>query len=144
MKDRQIYSALTLFGALPFVACAALPFVGIVTIAPFGDLDRLAVTYGLAILSFLTGIHWATQLYLPEKTPLNLFVASNVVFLVVLFAYVAAGTAIAIASQLVAFAFLLVVDYRLHHAGLITSDYLRIRAIATIVASASFLAILLS
>ena len=134
MEDRRIYSSLTLFGALSVVGLAA--------VEPLGDLDRLTATYGLAILSFLTGIHWATQLYTPRKTPLNLFLASNVVFLVVLLTYIAGYLQIAIASQLLAFLFLLVVDDRLQYVGLITSDYLRIRVGATTVACVSLLAIL--
>ena len=143
MEDRRLYSSLTLFGALPFIACALLPLVGFATFGPLGDLDRLAATYGLAILSFLTGIHWATQLYTPRKTPLNLFMASNVVFLLVLFTYLAASLQIAIASQVIALLFLLVVDDRLQYVGLITSDYLRIRVSATALACVSLLAILI-
>jgi hypothetical protein len=144
MEDRRIYTGLTLAGTLPFVACALVPLAGYPAVAPFGDLDRLAATYGLAILSFLTGIHWATQLYRPGVAPVNLFVASNVVFLVVLIAYVAAGLGYAIAAQILAFLLLFLIDDRLHYAGLIAGEYLRVRLVATAIACASLFVVLIA
>ena len=99
MEDRQVYSALTLAGVTPFLACALLPAAGIEAIEPFGRLDELASNYGMAILCFLTGIHWATQLYAREKVPFNLFTGSNVVFLAVWIAYVASSLTWALATQ---------------------------------------------
>ena len=81
MEDQQTYTTLTLAGVIPFLACAFLPAAGIEAIEPFGQLDEVAASYGMAILCFLTGVHWATQLYTPERAPFNLFVGSNVIFL---------------------------------------------------------------
>ena len=142
MEDRRTYTGLTLAGTLPFLACALVPLAGYPTVAPFGDLDQLAAIYGLAILAFLTGIHWATQLYRPNVAPINLFVGSNVVFLVVLFAYLAADVAFAIAAQILAFLLLFLIDDRLHYVGLISGEYLRVRLVATGIACISLLVIL--
>ena len=133
-----------LLGAMPFLACALLPLTGVTEIASLGRLDQLAASYGMAILCFLTGIHWATQLYARAVTPFNLFVGSNVVFLVVWIAYVAAGLQWAIAAQLLAFPLLLVIDYRLCQAGLISRQYLRMRTVATALACFSLLFILIA
>ena len=100
MEDRPIYSALILAGATPFLACALLPAAGIETFGRLGSLHELAATYGLAILCFLTGVHWATQLYQRTPLPINLFIGSNVVFLAVLIAYVASSLKWALATQL--------------------------------------------
>ena len=144
MEDRPVYSALILAGALPFLACALLPAAGIESFGRLGPLHELAATYGLAILCFLTGIHWATQLYQRSPLPINLFIGSNVVFLAVLLAYVASSLKWALATQLLAFPLLLVLDYQLLQKGLITQHYLGMRFIATAVACFSILFILTS
>lgn len=133
-----------LLGAMPFLACALLPLTGVTEIDGLGRLDQLAASYGMAILCFLTGIHWATQLYASEAAPFNLFVGSNVVFLVVWIAFVAAGLQWAIVAQLLAFPVLLAIDYRLCQAELISRQYLRLRTVATVLAWFSLAVILVS
>ena len=143
MNDSQTYSVLAMAGVAPFAACALLSLIGIGSIEPFGDLDRLAATYGLAIVSFLTGIHWATQIYEPQESPFNLLVVSNVVFLLVWFAYVLGPLDIALAAQLVALLVLLGIDRWLNTTGLISRHYLRVRTAATSLAALSLLIIVL-
>ncbi len=144
MDDKTTYSALAIAGVTPFLACAFLPIAGVESVPPFGRLDELASHYGVAILCFLTGIHWATQLYAPGKVPFNLFVGSNLVFLAVWIAYVATGLGWALATQLFAFPLLLAIDFRLLQSGLITRHYLGIRFVATALACFSLLFILIS
>ena len=133
-----------LAGATPFLACALLPFVGIEEIPRFGRLDQLASSYSMAILCFLTGVHWATQLYERDAAPFNLFIGSNVIFLVVWIAYVAADLSWAIATQVLAFLLLLAIDFRLSGNGLISANYLRVRVVATTLACVSLILILVS
>ena len=133
-----------LMGVAPFLACALLPFVGVDEVARLGRLDQLASSYSVAILCFLTGVHWATQLYEKEAAPFNLFIGSNVIFLVVWIAYVFADLPWALATQLVAFPLLFAIDYRLLRGGLISAHYLLIRGIATALACFSLLLILVS
>ena len=141
MTDSRIYSMLAMAGVTPFVACAVLPLVGIVSIPGFGDLDRLAATYGLAIVSFLTGIHWATQIYEPQESPFNLLLVSNVVFLLAWFAFVLGDLQIALGAQLIALLVLLGIDRWLYTTGLITRHYLNVRSVATTLAAVSLLVI---
>ncbi len=133
---------LILLGVTPFLACALLPFVGVEEIAGLGRLDQLASSYGVAILCFLTGVHWATQLYARDAVPFNLFVGSNVVFLAVWLIYAAADLQWALATQLVAFPLLLAIDFQLLQKDLVTRHYLRLRFIATALAWFSLLLIL--
>ena len=144
MEDRPAYSALILAGATPFLACALLPAAGVDSVGRLGSLHELAADYGLAILCFLTGIHWATQLYQRAPLPINLFIGSNVVFLAVFIAYVASSLKWALATQLIAFPLLLAVDYQLLQKGLISQHYLGMRFIATALACFSILFILTS
>ena len=144
MVDSKLYTILAVAGAAPFLACAILPLAGIESVEPFGRLDILAATYGLGIISFLAGVHWATALYRAAGTPFNLFVSSNVLFLAVWFAYVLAGINWVLLTQLLAFLLLLLIDYQLQRAGLISRHYFRVRALATALASVSLVLILLS
>lgn len=142
MQSNRLYSVLALTGATPFVACAVLPLLGISSIPWFGALDVIASSYGLAIICFLAGAHWATFLYKQYETPFNLFVTSNVVFLAVWFTFVITSLAAALLTQVVAFLFLLFVDYRMVGSGLISSHYFRVRAAATALAVVSLLTII--
>ncbi len=144
MEDKQLYTILALAGATPFVACAILPLVGVEAVGPLGDLHELAARYGLAIICFLTGIHWATYLYKREKSPANLFIISNAMFLVVWFAYELVALKFALATQFVAFAMLLAIDFRILTARAITPDYFRTRTIATALATVSIAIMLVS
>lgn len=143
MTDSRLYSVLALAGVTPFLACALLPVMGVDSIESLGALDRVAAMYGLAIVSFLTGIHWATQIYAPQETPFNLLLVSNVVFLVALFALLLGSIAFALGTQAVLLIALLGIDRRLYSAGLITPHYLRVRTVATVLAAISLLVILL-
>lgn len=144
MEQKPVYSALMLMGVTPFLACAVLPITGIEETAMLGRLDELASSYSVAILCFLTGVHWATQLYERDAAPRLLFIGSNVIFLVVWIAYVVADLPWALAIQLLAFLLLLAIDLQLLRRELISRHYLRMRVIATALASFSLLLILVS
>jgi hypothetical protein len=144
MNNKMLYSILAFAGVIPFVACALLPLAGIASLPLFGALDELAGSYGLAIVSFLTGIHWATYLYRQDEVPFNLMISSNVVFLVAWFAFVLGDTSAALFAQLVALIVLLLIDHQLKARALITRDYFRTRSIATVLAAGSILIILAS
>ena len=131
MQNKVVSKALTLAGALPFVACALLPLLGINSISPLGRLDMVAAGYGFGILSFVAGTHWAFQLLRPSDTPFNLFIASNVLFLLVWAGWVIAPLNWALIIQSLAFIFLLHVDRRLAARGITSADYVRIRSFAT-------------
>lgn len=141
MGTRETYAALALTGASPFVACALLLWIGVAAIPVFGRLDELASSYGLAIIAFVAGTHWSFQLQNPCRTPFNLFATSNIVFLATWLAFVTAEIHWAILIQIVAFACLLYIDYRLQQDGLISVPYLKVRGIATTVACISLLTI---
>jgi hypothetical protein len=144
MQDRKLYTLLTLIGTLPFIACALLPLLGIDSISPFGNLHALANSYGLAIICFLSGVHWGMYLSDRFAGSLNLSAVSNAIFLTVWFAFIGANLAWAIAIQVIAFLFLLVIDQRLREGNAISAYYFRIRSAATGIAVVAPLIILLS
>lgn len=134
MKDRRLYTLLTLTGATPFVAAAVLPLLGFPTIAPFGDLVNVALSYGLAIICFLAGIHWATYLYDHDQTPGNLFLASNLVVLGVWIPYLFAPVPVVAVCMIAAFLALWLIDLRLRQLEVIDAHYLAVRSTATALA----------
>ena len=144
MNDSRTYSSLAMAGVTPFIACALLPFMGVAALDPVGPLDYVAALYGLAIVSFLTGIHWATQIYELQKSPFNLLLASNIVFLGTWFAFVLGSLDAALAAQVLALLVLLGIDRWLHGSGLISKHYLNVRIVATSLAVVSLLAIILT
>jgi hypothetical protein len=134
MPHRRLYTALALAGTLPFAACALVDLSGAslpwLTVAPHDIVNA----YGLGILSFLAGSHWGTYLYRSSESPINLMIASNLLFLAAWFAFVFAGPPVASATQIAVFVALLAVDDRLRRSGLIDGHYFRIRLTATLVA----------
>ena len=141
MNDRKLYSILTMAGVAPFIACAVLPMFGVYSLELLGPLGDVAAGYGLAIISFLAGIHWATQLYGLQKTRFNLLLVSNIVFVVVWLVYALGTLEAALIVQALALVALLGVDRWLLASGLITQHYYRVRGAATILATVSLLLI---
>ena len=141
MQNDATYKVLTAAGVLPFVAGAIVPLAGIHTVLPFGDLHALVGSYGLAIVSFLAGTHWAVQLLAPAKSPFDLFVASNAIFLATWFAYIFLSLPWALLVQALALLALLHVDRKLRAAGLTSDRYFATRTGATLAASISLVVI---
>ncbi|NNF18069.1 MAG: DUF3429 domain-containing protein [Gammaproteobacteria bacterium] len=144
MKSNRLYAWLTLAGALPFVACALLPLVGVPSVAGLGTLDAIAGSYGLAIVCFVAGSHWGIHLSGKNTAPINLFVSSNVIFLLTWFAWIGPVLNIAIAAQLLAIVVLWMIDYRLRAAEVIDNGYFQIRSAATLIVSIALLIILVT
>jgi len=139
MKNHVMYTALICSGALPFALAAIAALSGVDPIPLAGAPDRVILSYGLGIISFLTGIHWATSLYLGDRSPANMFLISNVVFLVTWITFLVGGIRSAILAQSAALVVLLAIDYRLLADRLIERHYFRMRAAATLIAVLSLL-----
>lgn len=133
MQENRLYSLLTYAGALPFIFCALLPFAGIDEWQNVGTFEYIARLYGLAIASFVAGSHWGTYLYNREASPSNLFLTSNAVVLAAWFAFLLTIPVMTQFVLLLAFLYLLFVDYNLHKAGLTTLHYFRTRAYVTLI-----------
>lgn len=142
MYDGRVYTALTLAGTVPFMACAVLPLVGVESVPYLGPLDGVAASYGLAIVCFLAGAHWGIYLSGRSADSLNLFVISNVIFLAAWFAYIGVNLNLAIGVQVLAFFTLLFIDLRLKQSEVISAAYFRVRSAATLIAVIALLLVL--
>ena len=134
-SDKSLYSVLALAGTLPFLACALLPLVGISQLEPVGRLDQVANSYGLAIVCFLTGIHWAIALLEPQRTPFDLLIGSNVVFLTTWFVFVLADLPWSLITQSMSLVVLLLIDWQLLRSAVIDRTYFQFRFVATAIGS---------
>ena len=133
MQENKLYTLLTYAGALPFIACALLPFAGIDEWENVGSFEYIARLYALAIVSFVAGSHWGTYLYNRESSPANLFVTSNVVVLAAWFAFLFTIPVLTQFVLLLSFLYLLFIDYNLYKSGVIAPYYFRMRANVTFV-----------
>lgn len=137
MAATRVYKTLTYAGAIPFVACALLPFAGITSLGPFGEWSDVIVTYGLAIASFLAGTHWAFELARPGTYAVSLFVMSNAVVLAVWIAALVAPVDVALGVQFIAFLVLLRVDRAVAQSGGTPPEYLATRQRITLIVMAA-------
>ena len=131
MSPRFLYCALICAGLLPFFAAALLPYLGVAEVPYLGGYREVLVSYGVIIASFMAGAHWGTYLYQSDSAPLNLFVTSNSLAVVLWFTFLTADARLTMAILMLAFACLLFVDYRLKCAAVLSAHYFRWRAIAT-------------
>ena len=139
MDDQKTFKALVLLGAVPFAVAAGALLVGVTSLPLVGDTRTALALYGLTIVCFLTGIHWATQLYKPEATPFNLFVISNVVFLAALGAYLAAPFRVAMVVLIAALVATFFIDLKMRPSAIFSAGYLRVRMVATVIGSLALL-----
>ena len=133
MIDSKQYAVLAYAGTLPFIACAILPWIGMPVVAGIGSCAYIAAAYGVAIVSFMAGIHWGTFLYQADSLPVNLLLTSNAITVAVWLAFILTPVAVSIAVIAAAFVLLLAVDFRLARVGLLTADYLRTRRNVTLI-----------
>lgn len=137
--ETRLYRILALAGALPFLASA---FMAIARIDVPVSAGLLASSYGLAIVCFLCGVHWATCLYRQSEIPINLFLNSSCVVVAVWLAYLFGSLALALGMQVVALLVLLFIDYRLFTRELINHHYFVTRFEATALAVLSLLVVI--
>lgn len=137
MHHTTVYRVLTWAGAIPFLACAVLPLIGVESLGPLGDVRQVLAIYGLAIASFLCGTHWTFELTQPGHWGPSLFIVSNVLVVAAWFAVVAARVEVALGIQAATFVTLLAIDARIHARGGISGDYWRLRQRVTAVVLAA-------
>lgn len=155
------YTKLAYLGALPFVACTLLLLSDIGQLAVIGDLHRVLSSYGLAIASFMAGVHWGQGLGWAgvgagkrDTAPSDKYTAllgllSNVATLIAWFAYLLFSHSFLYVALIAVFVSLLLVDLKLYRSGLLSRPYILTRSIVTalvvislgLVATQSFLTV---
>lgn len=120
-----------------------MPFLGFRSIEPFGPLEQVAASYGLAIACFVAGTHWGLHVFRQTSDSSYALIVSNVIFLVVWIGYVSAAVKVAITLQIPAFVALLLFDWNLHRSGVVSARYFRVRVLATLIVIVSLVLVVL-
>ncbi len=131
MKKPSPY--LTFAGTIPFVACAFLLMVDVVTVPIFGSVVDVLSAYGLVIASFMAGAHWGNHLDLADdnKWAIRLPLYSNVIALGLWLGFLILSASSFVWLLVIGFISLLVIDYNLHRAQIISHAYFKVRQYVT-------------
>ena len=143
MSKRATYSTLAFGGLLPFLAAALAVLLGVDRVPALGAPSDVLNSYGLVIVCFLAGVHWATAIYHEEKALRKLLRGSNIVLLAVWIVFVAGPVSVSLLAQLIALNVLLAIDFQLKETGLISTSYWHVRIASTLIASISIAIVIL-
>ena len=131
MKRNAITLAkiLTYSGTLPLVGAALNQYLAVI------PLDNLVIarTYAAIIIAFLNGIHWAVFLFFSDKCPRNLFITSNITALLAWLALLLPHPSYSLGLLVWSFLYLLVLDWRIAHAGIYPVWFYDLRRNATVI-----------
>jgi len=131
MQSRQLTLRLALLGALPFAAFSVLLALGVRQIPWLGNVSELLSSYSLVIAVFMCGIHWGQYLQQNDQQFVNLFLVSNILTVLLWFAYLLVPVRLFLIFALIVFIAILLIDTRLLARSLITASYFKTRLIVT-------------
>ena len=131
MNQKQIKLAkwLTIFGAIPFIACVVLA----VATSDKVHAGYFSLTYGAVIASFLSGMHWGLYLTQADKTRINLLITSNMIALLSWLSLLLIHPLAQYCIQIACFMSLLIIDRVLMADGIISQWFYRLRVNISIV-----------
>jgi hypothetical protein len=129
---KSLEHILAYLGCLPFVIAAILfstklQFVSVIF------LENIIKSYGLAIVSFMSGVTWGQYLIFEKKPKLNLFLISNSITLLCWFSFFLISSSGFFVSLIFGFLSLLAVDYRLKKLELLNAKYFQTRINVTLI-----------
>ena len=125
------YKVLTYLGSLPFLFCVYANYTHIHNIPYIGPVSTFLQSYTLVIAAFLCGIHWGQHLQSEKPPPINLFILSNIIVLLLWFLSLLLPLNYFIRCAAALFALLLITDFYLFYQKFITRDYYRVRCYIT-------------
>ncbi len=123
-RDQIIWAkALTLLGAIPFVAAVLAQIAGMAHY----HTAYLSLTYGAIIISFLSGIHWGLYITHAKAKRINLLVSSNILALLAWLSLLLLVPVTQYLIQITCFMSLLVIDRQLAADGAIEAWFYQLR-----------------
>jgi hypothetical protein len=143
MGVNRSLQVLPILGALPFIFGALALTFGMNSLPVIGSTQTFTASYGLAILSFMSGVLWG-QAIAGMADIKALLIASNIVTLSAWFGYLLLNTAGFALLLIALFSILLFVDYRLAANGLLDRSYVRTRTVVTTLVNLSLAAVLIA
>jgi Protein of unknown function (DUF3429) len=127
---------LTFAGLIPFAA-GLFGQIGLPAVLPW---QAWTIAYGAVIAAFIAGIHWAVFLFRSEHSPVNLLLTSNVLALAAWAALLLPSGPWPFRCLLLVFVALVLIDRRLHKAGVIPDWFYKLRLQASTAVSLCLLA----
>ena len=114
--NKNLNQSLAYLGCLPFIIAAIffsakLQFTSATFSATF--FENIIKSYGLAIVSFMSGVNWGQYLTFEQKPKLNLFLISNIITLLCWFSFFLISSSGFFLNLIFSFLSLLAVDYHL-------------------------------
>ncbi|MBP2280770.1 heme/copper-type cytochrome/quinol oxidase subunit 2 [Psychrobacter sp. PL15] len=139
MKKPSPY--LTFAGAIPFVICAIFITIGVEAIRILGRTEGVLSVYGLVIASFMAGAHWGNHLGLADDNSwaVKLPIFSNIIALSLWLGFLSLSTVSFIWLLVAGFIAMVVIDYGLHQAQIISYDYFKVRQYVTVIVVVSLI-----
>lgn len=123
-RDQIIWAkALTLLGAIPFVAAVLAQIAGMAHY----HTAYLSLTYGAIIISFLSGIHWGLYITHAKAKRINLLVSSNILALLAWLSLLLLVPVTQYLIQITCFMSLLLIDRQLAADGAIEAWFYQLR-----------------
>ena len=141
MKKPSPY--LTFAGAIPFVVCAIFIIIGIEAIPVLGNTAHILSIYGLVIASFMAGAHWGNHLSLADDNTwaLKLPIFSNIIALALWLGFLSLSNVGFMWLLVIGFIAMLMIDYGLHQAHIISDNYFKVRKYVTLIVVVSLIII---
>jgi hypothetical protein len=129
--DIKIKNVLAYLGVIPFLSLS----IFILNEYKFNDgiLISSIKSYGLVILSFLSGVYWGQHLSLKEKFSIFLALASNFIILLSWFSYLFLKDKYFILFLIISFSSLIIIERYIFLHKVISEDYFLLRFRVTMI-----------
>lgn len=125
---KKIFPYLTYAGTIPFIFCALCLYANMQELPILGSIEKILSVYGLVIAAFLAGSHWGQHLHINNnKWVILLPVLSNIIAILLWFSFLILNFKILMVMYIAVFIVLLIIDYCLFRANLITDSYFKTR-----------------
>ena len=126
---------LTFAGTLPFIFCAILITIGVDAIRVLGRTEDVLTVYGLVIATFMAGVQWGNHLSLADDNSwaVRLPIFSNIIALALWLGFLILSTAGFMWLLIISFIALLIIDYGLYQAQIISAKYFTVRKYVTLI-----------
>jgi hypothetical protein len=130
---------LILMGSIPFIFLMVLSLFSLDNFFNY-SINYLVSIYSIIIISFISGTHWG--IFLNNKIPINLFVASNIITIAVYFSFLILNNFYFILISIISFISLLLFDFYIYKQAITLIDYFAIRFFVSMIVIFSLLVLL--
>ena len=135
---------LAYMGTIPFVSGAMLSLFGYQQVFFSNDMISIVNSYGLAIVIFMSGIHWGNYISDSRCNSINLLITSISITLLAWLVFLLTPVYLTLSFYCICFLSLLLIDTRLVNLQVISRSYFKLRLIVTSVVIISLLLIVFS